>query len=138
MKKFSLILRIVASIILLQTLYFKFTAHPQSVKLFTAIGDFTGWEGANPYMRIGTGILELIVSIMLFIPSYSFLGTFLGLGVISGALATHIFIPEVGINFNGDPGLFILALLVFICCAINLWIEKEKGFEILKKFSKNN
>jgi putative oxidoreductase len=32
------ILRIIPALILLQTLYFKFTAHPESVRLFTEIG----------------------------------------------------------------------------------------------------
>jgi uncharacterized membrane protein YphA (DoxX/SURF4 family) len=55
------ILRLVPAIILLQTLYFKFTAHPESVKLFTEIG-------MEPWGRIGTGIIELIAATLLLIP----------------------------------------------------------------------
>ncbi len=128
--------RVIAAVILLQTLYFKFTAHPQSVKLFTAIGDYIGWSAANPYMRIGTGVMELITGILLLIPSRAFLGAFLGLGVISGALATHLFIPTVGINFDGDAGLFTLAVVVFVACLIVLLIEKEQGMALYKKYIK--
>lgn len=132
----SWIFRLIAAVILLQTLYFKFTAHPQSVKLFTAIGDYIGWSGANPYMRVGTGVMELITGILLLLPSSAFLGAFLGLGVISGALATHLFIPTVGINFDGDPGLFILAVIVFLSCLIVSWIEKEQGIALYQKLFK--
>lgn len=132
----SRIFRIVAAVILIQTLYFKFTAHPQSVKLFTTIGDYIGWSGANPYMRIGTGVFELIAGILLLIPSTAFLGATLGLGVICGALATHLFIPTVGIYFDGDAGLFTLAVVVFISCLIVLFTEKEQGIEMYKKYIK--
>jgi len=132
----SWIFRIIAAVILLQTLYFKFTAHPQSVKLFTAIGEYIGWSGANPYMRIGTGVFELIAGILLLMPSSAFLGAFLGLGVISGALATHLLIPTVGIYFDGDAGLFTLAVVVFVSCLIVLFLEKEKGMELYHKFFK--
>ena len=39
---------IIAAIVLLQTLYFKFTAHPDSVYIFTTLG-------IEPYGRIGSG-----------------------------------------------------------------------------------
>jgi uncharacterized membrane protein YphA (DoxX/SURF4 family) len=76
------ILRVVPAVILLQTLYFKFTAHPQSVKLFTQIG-------MEPYGRIGTGILELIAAILLLIPRYTGYGAILGLVMMTGALYFH-------------------------------------------------
>ena len=55
------ILRIIAAVILLQTLYFKFTGQPESVTLFTTLG-------MEPWGRIGTGIFELIGSILILIP----------------------------------------------------------------------
>ncbi len=61
MKILSWALRIVAAIIMLQTLYFKFTAQPESVEIFTKVG-------IEPWGRIGTGVAELIASILLLIP----------------------------------------------------------------------
>jgi hypothetical protein len=61
------LLRILAAIIMLQTLYFKFTAHPQSVKLFTELG-------MEPWGRIGVGTFELIASILLLIPRTTYIG----------------------------------------------------------------
>jgi len=55
------ICRIVAAALLLQTLFFKFTAAPESVYIFTKVG-------LEPWGRIGSGVVELIAAIMLFVP----------------------------------------------------------------------
>jgi uncharacterized membrane protein YphA (DoxX/SURF4 family) len=111
------ILRLVPAIILLQTLYFKFTAHPESVKLFTEIG-------MEPYGRIGTGILELIASILILIPRFTGYGAILGLIMMTGALYFHL--TKIGIYFNGDPLLFIYAVITFFCCAILIFVYKKQ------------
>lgn len=112
------ILSIVASIILLQTLYFKFTAHPESVYIFETVG-------MEPYGRIGSGVVELIAGILLLIPSLRVYGSILGAGVISGALFFHL--TQLGIEVKGDGGqLFYYALAVFIACLVILfWRRKE-------------
>jgi len=55
----SLALRIIVAVILLQTLRFKFLAHPDSIYIFKQVG-------MEPWGRIGIGVLELIASILLF------------------------------------------------------------------------
>ena len=111
MKKYiPLILRIVVAIILLQTLYFKFTAHPDSVYIFTK-------ADLEPHGRIGIGILELIAAILILIPKTVWLGAGLTLGLISGAIFMHL--TKIGIEVNGDDGtLFILAVVTFVSAAI--------------------
>lgn len=116
-------LRIVAALIMLQTLYFKFTAHPQSVKLFTELG-------MEPWGRIGTGVFELIATILLFIPRTTYLGAGLGLGLMSGAIFFHL--TKLGIVFDGDAVLFMYAVITFVCCAILLWLYKQQVFQLLK------
>ena len=118
------ILRLIPAIILLQTLYFKFTAHPESVKLFTEIG-------MEPYGRIGTGILELIASILILIPRFTGYGAILGLILMTGALYFHL--TKIGIYFNGDPLLFIYAVITFVCCAILIFIYKKQLESKLKR-----
>ena len=76
-------LRILAALILLQTLYFKFTMHPQSVELFTKLG-------MEPWGRIGTGIFELIASILILYPRTTGIGAILGVGLMAGAIFLHI------------------------------------------------
>ena len=104
-------LRIVGAFIMLQTLYFKFTAHPQSVKLFTELG-------MEPWGRIGTGVMELIASILILYPRTTAYGAVLGTGLMSGAIFFHL--TKLGIKFDGDYGLFSLALAAFLCCGILL------------------
>jgi uncharacterized membrane protein YphA (DoxX/SURF4 family) len=108
------ILRILAALILLQTLFFKFSGAEESVYIFSTIG-------IEPWGRIGTGILELITAVLILYPRTTALGSLLGLGLMAGALFFHI--TKLGISIQGDGGqLFIYALLVFISCAILLII----------------
>ena len=124
----SWLLRIAAAVILLSTLYFKFTAHPESVELFTKLG-------VEPWGRIGTGIIELITAILLLIPSTVFIGAVLGIGLMSGAILSHITV--IGIQSKGDGGqLFMLAIAVFVCCAIIMWLHKQEGILLYKKVLK--
>jgi uncharacterized membrane protein YphA (DoxX/SURF4 family) len=85
MKTLIWILRIVASAILLQTLFFKFTAAPESVYIFEKLN-------AEPYGRIGSGIIELIASIFILIPRTTLIGAIIGAGTMFGALLSHLFI----------------------------------------------
>ena len=124
----SWLLRIAAAVILLQTLYFKFTAHPESVELFTKLG-------VEPWGRIGTGIIELITGILLLIPSTVFIGAVLGIGLMSGAILSHITV--IGIQSKGDGGqLFMLAIAVLVCCGIIMWLHKQQGILLYKKILK--
>ena len=115
-------LRILAALILLQTLYFKFTAHPQSVKLFTVLG-------MEPWGRIGTGVMELIASILILYPRTTGMGATLGLGLMAGAIFFHL--TKLGIVFDGDAVLFIYALIVYICCAALAFIYRKDIVKII-------
>ncbi|PZR28803.1 MAG: DoxX family protein [Citrobacter freundii] len=106
--------RIIAAIIMLQTLYFKFTAAPESIYIFSSLG-------MEPWGRIGTGVLEGLASILLLIPRTTIFGAMLGLGLMSGALFFHF--TQLGIVVQNDGGqLFIYALLVWLCCLLLLLI----------------
>jgi uncharacterized membrane protein YphA (DoxX/SURF4 family) len=120
----SWILRVIAAAILLQTLYFKLTANPESVELFTKLG-------VEPWGRIGTAIIELIAGILLLIPSTVFIGAFLGVGLMAGAIMSHLTV--IGIESKGDGGqLFMLAIVVLICCLLLIIIHRAKGAELYK------
>ncbi len=111
------ICRIVAATILLQTLFFKFSAAPESVYIFTKVG-------IEPWGRIGSGIVELIAAILLFVPGLTWLGAGLALGVIGGAILSHLSV--LGIEVQGDHGLlFGLAVAVAVCSAILLFIYRR-------------
>ncbi|OSY87766.1 DoxX family protein [Tenacibaculum holothuriorum] len=120
MKKYlPIILKLIAAIIMLQTLFFKFTAAQESVDLFTKLA------GENEaLMRIGTGILELIASILLFIPRKTWLGAILTIGLMGGAIMGHL--TKLGIEHNGDGGiLFYSAVITLIAGSILLFINRK-------------
>ncbi|MGB1038199.1 MAG: DoxX family protein [Bacteroidia bacterium] len=119
MKKYlPILLRFVPAIIMLQTLYFKFSGAPESVYIFETLG-------LEPEGRIGSGVAELIASILLLIPKTAWAGAGLALGIISGAIMSHL--TTLGIEVQGDGGyLFALALVVFVCSVIVLWMERKK------------
>ena len=130
-KLISWLLRIVAAIILLQTLFFKFTGSKESVELFTKL---VGNE-YETYVRIGTGFVELIASILLLIPRTAFVGALLGIGLMTGAVLSHLLV--IGIQSQGDGGqLFLYAILVFVCCSLTLLIEKQQGIILYKNLIK--
>nr|WP_321236580.1 DoxX family protein [uncultured Psychroserpens sp.] len=119
MKKYlPILLRLIIAIILIQTLRFKFTAHPDSVFIFTKVG-------LEPIGRIGIGIAELIAGILLLFRKTAWAGALLTLGIIGGAIMMHL--TQLGIEINGDGGiLFYTALITFIIAVIVLFIYRKE------------
>lgn len=119
----SLVLRIGIAIIFIQTLFYKFTAHPDSVHIFSELG-------AEPYGRIGVGIMELITSILILIPRTKIWGMVISLGIICGAIFSHLLV--IGTEVKGDSGgLFLLAIIVLIASLVLLFIHKDEFMELV-------
>ena len=111
-------LQLLVAGILFQTLFFKFTGAEESVYIFTTLG-------LEPWGRIGSGVAELIAAVLLLVPATVSLGAVLSMGVISGALVSHLTI--LGIEVKGDGGLlFGLAVLVFVLSAAILTIRRSQ------------
>jgi uncharacterized membrane protein YphA (DoxX/SURF4 family) len=114
----SWVCRIAAALILAQTLFFKFTAAPESVYIFTRVG-------AEPWGRIGSGVVELIAAVLLLTPSFVWLGALLALGVMTGAILSHLTV--LGVEVQGDKGLlFTLAVAVFVASGIVLFLHRTQ------------
>jgi len=112
------ILRVLAAVILLQTLFFKFSGAEESVYIFSTLG-------MEPWGRIGTGVVELIASVLILIPRTTAFGAVLAVGTMSGALFFHL--TRLGIEVRGDHGqLFIYALLVFVSSGILAWTFRKQ------------
>ncbi|MBO6534093.1 MAG: DoxX family protein [Muricauda sp.] len=115
---FSLVLRLVPAIILLQTLYFKFSAAPESVFIFEQLG-------LEPWGRIGLGVAELIIAILILVPRTTWLGALLGIGIMAGAIFSHV--TQLGVVVQNDGGtLFILALVTLIFCMVLAWVNRKQ------------
>jgi putative oxidoreductase len=116
--------RLLAAVILFQTLYFKFTGAEESVYIFTMVG-------MEPWGRIGVGVMELIASILLLINPLSWVGAGLALGLMAGAIGMHLFL--LGIEVMGDGGqLFLYALIVVVCSVFVLYQNKMKVVSLVK------
>jgi putative oxidoreductase len=122
--------RIVAAIILLQTLYFKFSAAEESVYIFNAVG-------MEPWGRIGVGVLELIAAVLILINSTVWLGAGLSAGLMAGAIMMHL--TMLGISVNGDGGyLFFLAVTILVCNLFALYFNRDKILLLLRSATKTN
>ena len=116
----SWLLRLVAAVILLQTLFFKFTGAPESVYIFSTLG-------AEPWGRIGSGIVELIASVLLLTPRTVVFGAALAMATMAGAIGSHIAKLGITLPAVGDRGeLFALAVIVLLCSAAVLYLHRNE------------
>ena len=123
----SWIVRLTAAVILLQTLFFKFTGAPESVYIFTKVG-------MEPWGRYGSGVVELIAAILLLSSRHCWLGAVLALGMMGGAIMSHL--TKLGIVVQNDGGLlFALAIMVAVCSLITLALHRRQIPFIAKYFT---
>ncbi len=111
------ILQILSALIMAQTLFFKFTAAEESVKLFTELD-------MEPTGRIGIGVGELIAAVLLLIPRTAWFGACMGIGLMSGAIFFHL--TKLGILRDDGGYLFTLACTVFVSCLVILFLRRKE------------
>ena len=122
-RSLRLLPNIIAAVILLQTLFFKFTAAPESVYIFSTLG-------LEPIGRIGSGVAELIAALLLLWPASAWVGAALALGIMGGAILSHLTV--LGIEVQGDGGqLFLLAVLVAVLSAFLLYRDRTRWMALL-------
>jgi len=137
---FSWACRIVAAVILLQTLFFKFTAAPESIYIFTKLGTFihsyvpiASIGMVEVSARIGSGIMELIAAVLLLTPRFVWAGAVLAMAATGGAIVSHL--TFLGIEVQGDKGLlFFLAIAVFVTSGIALFLHRVQIPVLGKRF----
>lgn len=121
----SWICRIVAALILLQTLYFKFTGAEESVYIFTKLG-------LEPWGRYASGVTELFAALLLLFPRTRSLGALIAGGVMMGAIGCHL--TKLGIVVKGDGGLLFALALVVLCCSLVTAILHRREIPIVGSF----
>lgn len=113
----SWVFQVIAAVILGQTLFFKFTGAPESVYIFQTVG-------LEPFGRYASGVAELIAVILLLTPGLAAVGAIISLGVMAGAIGSHLFTP-LGISVLDDGGtLFALAIITFVSSAAVLYLRR--------------
>lgn len=123
--KITFLLRVIVAIILLQSLYFKFSGHPEAVHIFSTLG-------VEPWGRLALGGIELIVGLALLIPKTKIIALFAAIGLMFGAIGSHLFTPlGIVVKWQGqsDNGqLFIMAItaLVLSLTSIVLYCKIKK------------
>ena len=117
-KNIIFVLRLIVAVILLQTLYYKFGGHEDSIYIFTTLG-------LEPYGRIGIGVMELIASILILLKRTSWAGALLTVGLMAGAIFSHL--TQLGIEVKGDGGqLFYIAVGTWVLSLVVLWSERKQ------------
>jgi uncharacterized membrane protein YphA (DoxX/SURF4 family) len=117
------VLRLVAAVIMLQTLFFKFSGSEESVYIFKTLG-------MEPYGRIGSGVMELIASVLILYPKTTVYGAVMGIGLMTGAIFFHL--TKLGLVVMDDGGqLFIYALLVFISSLALVIIYRTQLYSLI-------
>jgi hypothetical protein len=114
----SWICQVVVAVILLQTLFFKFTGAEESIWIFEQLG-------AEPWGRLGSGAVELVASVLVLLPATAAVGALLAIGVMAGAIGSHLAV--LGIEVQGDGGLlFALACTVLVAALVVLWLRRRE------------
>jgi len=117
-KTISWIGQIVAAVILGQSLFFKFTGAPEAVHIFTALG-------VEPWGRSALGLVELGTVILLLVPGTAALGAVLAMGLMVGAIGSHLTV--LGVSVRGDGGtLFVMAWVVLVASAVVAWVRRRE------------
>jgi len=122
-------LRLIVAVILVQTLFFKFSAAKESVYIFTTLG-------IEPWGRIGSGIVELVASILLLVPSTVTVGAAMALAATGSAILFHLTRLGIALTSVGDHGeLFMLAIAVTVCSIIVLLMHRRELPLVGRSFS---
>ncbi|MNR07212.1 hypothetical protein D3C85_1233280 [compost metagenome] len=104
-------------------MFFKFSGADESIYIFSTLG-------IEPYGRIGSGIAELIVAVLILIPRTTWIGALGGIGIMTGAIGSDLFV--LGIEVENDGGLlFSLAMITLLSCLVLLYFDKKKLFNLL-------
>jgi len=109
------ILQIAAAGMFLMVGFLKLSGDPQLVGLFEAIG-------LGQWFRYLTGTLEVAGAILLLLPRTSGLGALMLVGVMTGAVMTHLFIV------GGSP---LMGIILLVVTGVVAWGRRQRTMNLL-------
>ncbi len=129
----SWICQIIVAGVLGMTIWFKFTAAPESVWIFEEIG-------VEPAGRLFTGVAEAVAVVLILIPRTAIFGALLAFGLMIGAIAAHLLVigvttPVFDVDGTmqpveqGNADLFLLAVITAVTAAIVVAIRWRAAAE---------
>lgn len=111
----SWVARLLAAAILGMAAFAKLTSQPDSIALFQILG-------AEPWGRYVVGIGETAAVILLLWPGVTFYGGSLAAVLMVGAVGSHLF--KLGIQYNGDPSLFVMAVVTLVASLVVIRLHR--------------
>jgi hypothetical protein len=111
-KKFALLaIRLFVSVNLLYAaIFLKFAGVPGSVTLFTQMSHVVHGVVSQPVFRLGSGVFETVVAVLLLIPKTARLGAGLTVVWMTAVILSHIFVLGYGLFFVDALVLTLLAV----------------------------
>ena len=121
-KRFVLLaIRVLVSVNLLYAAVFlKFAGVPGSVTLFTQMSRTVHGLATQPVFRLGSGVFETVVAVLLLIPKTARLGAGLTVVWMTAVILSHIFVLGYG-------WFFVDALMVMVLAVIYLLLTRRQS-----------
>jgi hypothetical protein len=116
-----LAIRLLVSVNLLYAaIFLKFAGVPDSVTLFTQMSRTVHGLVSQPVFRLGSGVFETVVAVLLLIPKTARLGAGLTVVWMTAVILSHIFVLGYG-------WFFVDALMVMVLAAIYLLLTRRQA-----------
>ena len=110
-----LAIRLVVSVNLLYAaIFLKFAAVPDSVALFTRMSQAVHGLVSQPVFRLGSGVFETLVAVLLLIPKTARWGARLTVAWMTPVILSHIFVLGYGWFFVDALTLMALAVIYLL------------------------
>jgi len=106
--------------LLYAAIFLKFAAVPDSVTLFTQMSQAVDGLVSQPVFRLGSGVFETAVAVLLLIPTTARLGAGLIVVWMTAVLLSHIFVLGYG-------WFFVDALMVMLLAVIYLSLTRRRS-----------
>jgi chromate transport protein ChrA len=122
-----LAIRLLVSVNLLYAaIFLKFAGAPGSVNLFTQMSQAVHGLVSQPVFRLGSGVFETVLAILLLVPKTARLGAGLTVMWMTPVILSHIFVLGYGWFFVDALMLMVLSLIYLVLARWHAhWAEPE-------------
>jgi hypothetical protein len=117
-----LVIRLLVSVNLLYAaIFLKFAGAPGAVALFTLLSQTFHGLISQPVFRLGSGVFETTVAVLLLIPKMARVGAGLTVLWMTAVILSHIFVLGYGL-------FFVDALMVMVFAVIYLMLTRRRSY----------